>query len=191
MSYAAKYLQAHGQACTILRDVPVQSYASLKRSTRATRDPGARDAYWEGLILAESLLASGEVIQIGGTLYLVQSVDSDPASSELAFFAAKVNASLTLSRRVESVDENGNIIVVWQQIAANIPGFIQVVTAALRQQDPGLLSNTVYMAQVAKANNVQILDRLTFNSKNYQVDAIDEVGLPGVVRVQLSSDERP
>jgi hypothetical protein len=192
MSYAAKYLQAHGQACVIKRTPEVQSYASLKRSTRATRDPGTRDAYWEGLILAESLLASGEVVEIGGTQYLVQSVDADPASGELAFFAAKVNASLTHQRYTETVDPNtGNIIQGWTTLNASLSAFGQVVTASLRQTDPGLLETTKYVFFVPKVAGVQVMDRLVLGGENLQVNAVDEIMLPGVARIQAGQDVRP
>lgn len=191
MSYAARYLQAHGQACIIKRTPEVQSYVSMKRSTRGTRDPGTRDAYWEGLILAESLLASGEVIEIGGTQYIVQSVDGDPASGELAFFAAKVNASLTHQRYQETVDEYGNIIQQWITLNASLPAFGQAVTAALRQADPGLLETTRYLFFVSKTAGVQVMDRLVLGGENLQVDALDEIMLPGVARIQARQDVRP
>ena len=190
MSYATKYLQAHGQQCSILRDVQVQFHVSMKRSTRAIRDLGTRDAYWEGLILAESFLVSGEIIEIDGIQYLVQSVDADPASGETAFFAAKVNAFLTHQRYVETVDGYGNIIVAWQQIAANLPAFGQIVTAALRQADPGLLETTKYLFFVAKTAGVQKMDRLVLDNENLQVDDLDEIMLPGVARIQAGQDVR-
>lgn len=191
MSYAARYLQAHGQACIIKRTPEVQSYVSLKRSTRGTRDPGTRDAYWEGLILAESLLASGEVIEIGGTQYIVQSVDGDPASGELAFFAAKVNASLTHQRYEETVDEYGNIIQQWTTLNASLPAFGQAVTAALRQADPGLLETTRYLFFVPKTAGVRVMDRLVLGGENLQASAVDEIMLPGVARIQAGQDVRP
>jgi len=192
MSYAARYLQAHGQACIIKRTPEVQSYVSLKRSTRATRDVVLRDAYWEGLILAESLLASGEVIKVGSTQYIVQSVDGDPASGELAFFAAKVNASLTHQRYTETVDPNtGNIVQAWTTLNASLPAFGQAVTAALRQADPGLLETTRYLFFVPKTAGVQVMDRLVLSGENLQVNALDEIMLPGVARIQAGQDVRP
>lgn len=190
MGYAAKYLQAYGQPCTILRDVPVQSYVSLKRASRGATNPGTREAYWEGLILAASNLASGEVFQIGSDKYLTLSAGTDPATGELAVLVAKTNATLTHQRYTETVDENGNITQVWSILNADVPAFGIAVTAALRQQDPGLLESTKFIFQLAKSLGVQVMDRVVYNGANYQVDAVDDIALPGIVRIQLSTDTR-
>ena len=92
LSYASKYLEAHGQDATINRSPTVAIKVSMKRSTKATRDPGVRDAAWEGLAGAESALAGGEIMTVGLDKYLVQSVNVDVASGELSFFAVKTNA---------------------------------------------------------------------------------------------------
>jgi hypothetical protein len=192
MSYAAKYLQSRGQQCTILRTpTTAQSYVSLKRSSKSTSSPGSREAFWEGLILASSVLVSGEVFQIGSDKYLTQSANSDPASGELALFAAKTNATLTHQRYVETVDGSGNIVQEWQTINADVPAFGQIVTAELRQADPGLLDSARYLFQAAKSLGVQKMDRMVYNGANCQVDSVDDVALAGVVRLQLGADTRP
>jgi len=191
MSYAAKYLQACGQTCSILRTPAVQFYVSLKRASRGVANPGTREAYWEGLILAASNLASGEVFQIGSDKYLTLSTRTDPATGELVVLAAKTNATLTHQWYVETVDEYGNITQEWQTINADVPAFGQIVTAALRQQDPGLLDNARYVFQVAKSLGIQAMDRIVYSGANYQVESPDDVALPGVVRLQLGVDTRP
>lgn len=190
VSYAAKYLQAHGQQCTILRTPAVQSYVSLKRASRSTTSPGAREAYWEGLILADSNLASGEVFQIGSDKYLTLSAGTDPATGELSVLTAKTNAALTHLRKEEAVDEFGNITETWTTLNADVPAFGVAVTATLRQQDPGLLESTKFTFQLAKSLGIQVMDRIVYSGANYQVDAVDDVTLPGIVRVQLSTDTR-
>ncbi len=190
MSYAARYLQAHGQQCAILRTPTVQSYVSLKQSSRGTTNPGAREAYREGLILAASALVSGEVFQVGDNKYLTLSTGTDPATGELTVFAAKTNATLTHQRYVETVDEYGNIIQTWTTLNADVAGFGQIVTAELRQADPGLLDSARYLFYVAKSLGVQVMDRVVYNGANYQVESLDDIGLPGVVRLQLGVDAR-
>ncbi len=191
VSYVTKYLQTHGQTCSILRDPAVQSYVSLKRASSSATNPGTREAYWEGLILAASSLASGEVFQIGDDKYLTLSARTDPATGELAVFAAKTNAVLTHQRYAETVDEYGNIIQEWQTINTDVPAFGQIVTAELRQRDPGLLDNARYVFQVAKSLGVQVMDRIVYSNENYQVESLDDVALSGVVRLQLGVDIRP
>lgn len=191
MSYAGKFLQAKGQTCIISRPTPLTTKASIKRSTRASRDLGIREGYWEGLILASAGLQSGEVLTIGTNKYLAQSVNEDFASTEHAFFAAKCNAVLTHKRYTQTVDEQGNIIEGWQVLNAAVDAYGEIVTYRLRQEDPGLLDSTKYVFQVPKSMGVELLDRIVYNGSNYQVASIDDVALHGVCRIQLEIDVRP
>lgn len=191
MPYAGNYLKAKGQDCTILRDIPVNSKLSIKRSTKSSRDLGSREAYWEGLILADAALLSGEVLQIGSSKYLVQSTNPDPASGETALFIAKCNAVIQHKRYVEDVDDNGNLIQDWQTLHADVPCYGEIITYRLRQEDPGLLDSTKYTFQVPKALGVVLLDRFVYDENKYQVSSIDDIGLPGVARIQCEDDTRP
>lgn len=193
MAYAERFLKAHGQDAVIQRDVPVNTKVSIKRSSRAAYNIGLREGYWEGLVLADAGLQSGEVLTIGSDNYLVQSVNFDPASGECAFFAAKANAALTHKRLVETVDENNNFVLTWQTINADVPAYGEIVTYQLRQFDPGLLPGTRYIFQVPKSIGVIELDRMIYGegpNNKYQVDSIDDVALKGIVRIQLSVDVR-
>lgn len=194
MSYAEKFLKSRGQDCIIERTIPVNSKVSIKRSTKASRDLGIREGYWEGLILYDAGLKSGDILSIRDIKYLVQTVDYDPASMECALFAAKCNAILKHKRYVEDLDENNNIIQEWQDVNPdfiNIPSYGEIITYRLRQEDPGLLDSTKYTFQVPKSLGVVLLDRFVFNDDPYQVDSIDDVGMAGVARIQVSQDTRP
>ncbi len=194
MSYAGKFLKAHGQDCTINRNPAVTSKVSIKRSTRSSRDLGVREGYWEGLILASALLKSGEIVTIGADDYLTQSVNLDPESGEHAFFAAKCNAVLQHKRYIEDFDENNNIIKTWKTINGDVSAYGEIVTYRLRQEDPGLLDSTKYVFQVPKALGFVLLDRIIYgegSNNKYQIDSIDDVALHGVVRLQLKADTRP
>ncbi len=201
MSYAAKYLQSRGQVCTIYRhksltmqglvvDAP-KSYISMKRSTKAVRNLAVREGLWEGLILASSELASGEIFSIADDSFIVQTVSLDHASGELAWFAAKANAFLVHKRQEEWTDGKGNIFHKWLTLNGSVPAFGEVVTYQLRQVDPGLLDNTRYLFQVSKKLETQLLDRFVYQEESYQVNSIDDAALPGVVRIQLGIDVRP
>lgn len=191
MSYAGKFLKAKGQDCTINRAIPVNTKVSIKRSTRASRDLGAREAYWEGLILLESSIKSGEILIIGTDKYLVQSANYDLASGELVFFAAKCNAVLQHQRYEEDVDENGNVVHGWKTKNADVSCYGEIITYRLRQEDPGLLDGTKYTFQAPKSLGIVMLDRFVYDGNNYQVASIDGIGMSGVVRVQLQEDNRP
>lgn len=188
--YVTKYLQSKGQDCTILRSPKdISTKISLARSTKAIRIYGAREAHWQGLILSDSGLVSGDVFQANDMTFIAQSVNNDPASNEFAWFGVMVNAELGHWRLVEKV-ENGVIVQEWKQ-KDNVYAFGEIVTADLRQRDPGLLEGTLYIFQVPKSADIELLDRIVYNGKNYKVNAIDDIGLGGVARIQTGADTRP
>ena len=191
MSYASKFLTSRGQDCIIEREIPVDAKVSIKRSTKASRDLGIREGYWEGLIVNDSNLKSGEIISIRDTKYLIQSTNYDHASSEIAFFSAKCNIVFDHKRYVDDVDENFNPIQGWGDINDGVPSYGEVITSRLRQEDPGLLDGTIYILQVPKTLGVIELDRIIFSSEKYQVASIDDIGMSGISRIQLSRDFRP
>ena len=195
MSYASKFLNAKGQSCTINRTTSASSKVSIKRSTKAARDLGIREGYWEGLILADAALQSGEVLSItddrGTEKYLVQSVNTDYASTEHAFFAAKCNAVLKHKRYTQTVDEGGNLVEGWQVLNAAVDAYGEIVTYRLRQEDPGLLDSTKYVFQVPKSIAAELLDRIVRDGKNYEVVSVDDIGMSGVARLQVAVDVRP
>lgn len=191
MAYANKFLKSRGQDCIIERTAPVNSKVSIKRSTKASRDLGIREGYWEGLILEDSNLKSGEIISVRNIEYLVQSTNYDPASMQIAFFSAKCNATIQHKRHIEDVDENFNPIQEWTIINPDVPCYGEVITSRMRQEDPGLVEGTIYIFQVPRNLGVLELDRIRHNDKNYQVVSIDDIGLEGVCQIQLGMDNRP
>jgi head-tail adaptor len=149
-----------------------------------------REAFWEGLILANSNLVSGEIFQIGNDKYLTMSTITDKTTGELYVSAAKTNATLTHSRKEEAADTSGNITETWTALHSNISAYGQIVTAELRRTDPGLVDNAKYVFQLPKNIGVQAMDRLIYNGIDYQVESVDDIALLGVVRAQLSIDIR-
>jgi hypothetical protein len=161
----------------------------MKRSTRASRDLGVREGYWEGTILLDASLSSGEIMTIGDSQYLIQSTNFDPASSCTAFFAAKTNAVVHHCKISETVVDN-HLEISWPVANASVAAYVEVVTYSLRQYDPGLLEQTRYIAQVPKSISAVALDRFIMWDENYQVVSCDPVGMEGVARVQLGVDTR-
>lgn len=189
MSYTSRFLESRGQPCTVLRDIPISSKVSMKRATKATGNLAVRDAYWEGLILSSANLASGEVIEVDGIQYLAQTVETDYASGETHFFAAKVNAVLDIQRYEETVVD-GNIVQQWVMVAQDVPAFGEIITAAMRRYDEGIADNARYFFQIPKSIGVRKLDRVIYNDGLYCVESVDDVMLGGVVRIQVSVDTR-
>jgi hypothetical protein len=189
-SYAEKSLIAHGQDCTIKRNPIVTSKVLVKRSTKSSRDLGSREAYWEGLILLDASLVSGDIMTIGSNDYLVQSTNFEPASSATVFFAAKSNAILHHAR-ISEVAVSGNVVTSCPVINASVTAYVETVTYQLRQYEPGLLEQTRYLAQVPKSINAVLLDRMVMDGGNYEVVSIDKSGMAGVAKIQLGTDVRP
>ncbi len=204
-SYATKYLKAKGQDCQIPRPIvgvasglgetydPEYRYPtkiSLRRATKAIRIYGAREAHWEGLILSDSNLVSGEIFEANNMTFLVQSVNNDPATNELAWFAVTVNAVLGHWRFEKEYDENFNLIEEWVE-KGDVHSYGEIITAELRQRDPGLLEGARYVFQCPKDADIQLLDRVVFDDEPYMVEAVDPVAMPGIVRIQAGIDTRP
>lgn len=189
MSYTSRFLESRGETCTILRTIPVSTKVSMKRATKSTGDLAVRDAYWEGLMLASANLISGEVFDVGGIRYLAQTVETDYASGETHFFAAKVNANLTIQRYEETVVD-GNIVQQWVLVAQDVPAFGEIITAEMRRYDTGIADDARYFFQMPKPIGVRQLDRVIYNGGLYCVESVDDVMLGGVVRIQVSVDTR-
>ncbi len=190
--YASSYLRAHGQGCTIQREPEnVETKVSLQRATKAVRIYGAREAHWQGLILSEANLISGEVFDANEMTFLTQSVEKDPASGEHAWFAVLVNSYLVHKRENDTYDDAWNPITCWETINGEVPAFGEIINYQLRQQDPGLLEGTQYIFQVSKDIGFQQMDRIVYDGSNYKVESIDDIAMDGIVRLQASHDTRP
>jgi len=166
------------------------SYVSIRKATKSIRDLAARGSYVEGLILADSELAPGEVFVLRGEKYLVQNVRYDPASDELHFFATIANTTLQHKRLIEDVDEWGNMIKTWEILNADVPAFGEIITATMRQTDPGLLSNTRYLFQMPITVGIEEDDRVVHSNSPYKVVSVDDLMTPGIVRIQAAVDLR-
>ena len=70
-----------------------------------------------------------------------------------------------------------------------MPAFENIETYRLRQTPTGLLDSTKYVFQTSKAFDVQMLDRLVYNGKNYKPVSIND-SLSGIVEIQAAFDER-
>jgi hypothetical protein len=190
MSYTESFIRAHGDECVIKRTPEVASYVSIKPATQSYSDN--RDLYREGLVLATSELKPGEVMEVDSEILLIRSVYPDKQSGQLSFLASKANATLTQSRFEETTDEWGNVTQEWKTITDSVYSTAQIVSAALRQQDPGLLPTTKWVFLVPSTLPLQELDRLQFkpDGDKCRVDSIDDIRLPGLLRVQCSDDRR-
>lgn len=194
MGYYKRYLESYGEDCVIKRDSgDIHTKISKKRATTAIRDYGAREAYWEGLAPMDSGMKSGDIIIIRGEDYLSQSVMFEPSTKHIFFHCVKCNSTLIHQRKVEKVDSDFNISTEWENMNGSLKGFGEIVTSELRQRDPGLIETARYIFQFPKYTGdkeVRMLDRVIYEGRNYKVEVINEIGMVGVVRIQVSQDNR-
>jgi len=190
MNYSEKFIRTFGNKCIIRRLPSVISFVSIKPATQSFSDN--RALYREGLALATSNLSAGEIIEVDEETLLIRSVYKDKQSGQLSFIASKVNAVLTHTRFKEVVDEWSNVKQEWVVITENVYSTAQIVSAALRQQDPGLLATTKWIFFVSADMDLMELDRFQFkpNGEKCRVDSIDDIRLSGLLRVQCSDDRR-
>lgn len=186
MSYAGKFLKAYGQACTILRGKNASSYVSMSRIAKSVTEPR-----YEGLILKDSGLTSGECFQAGSKTYLVQKTEDDAVFGETAFFCIETNLVIQHKRQKEEIDSSRNVETSWKDVNSSVCCFGEAVTGEMRMHSPGLLEGTKWVIQASKSNAMQLLDRIVLpDGKNLKVISADSIGLPGVIRVQLDVDLR-
>jgi hypothetical protein len=180
----------NGEACSVVtRDPAVDSLCVLSHSTKSGMSFANRTDYWDGLIPSSVGVASGEVVSVVGKEVLVMSV-VDELRGVTSFMGVKSNASLDWNRQTTSVDANYNVITVWETVSAGIPAYGQLVTAQLRQEDPGLLPSTKYLFYLPASYGLQRMDRVVMNAANCQVDDLDGIILDGILRLQCSEDTR-
>lgn len=169
----------------------------LSRETKATTVLGKEYVY-NGVFSPESLINRGSLVQTEDTflvLTLRKTVDQDNYCS-----LVKTNAVVEVQRYQQAYDVNDNPVgdAEFTSVAADVVCFAQYVTAQLRQQEPGLLSSTVFVLQMQTNVDVKrpeetttaIPDRIVMGGKTYQVDEVDRMKYPNLLHVQLSEDRR-
>jgi len=149
----------------------------------------------QGTFLPEVTLPGGALVenQVTSETCLVRSIYPEVVGGEVVAKVAqmlKCNATITIQRETLTYDEFNNVTgSTWPDQATNVKAFIEVITQAMRQADPGLLPTTVARLYIQSSNPLAVLDRVVFG-KNYQVDAIDSFQSPGLHVAQLSLDSR-
>lgn len=187
-------VKLNGQICAILPRTPaVTSKCVLTPATKSGRWIADRTDYWDGLIPSDVAINSGEVVETvsatNNRSIIVMSIIDD-MRGVTHFLGARANLSLDWRQQSTSVDENFNVVTTWPLVSADVSAFGELVTAQLRQEDPGLLSTTKYLIFVPATYNVRAMDRVVFSAISCQVDSLDNIILDGIVRLQCSDDTR-
>lgn len=189
MKYTDRFIRRKGDACTITSRTPaVASTCIVAPATKGGWRIADRHDYWDGMIPVSAGLGAGEVISVSDKEILVMTT---AANSGVTFFmGTRTNADLDWQHPTPSTDVNYNVITTWPTVSASVPTFGQLVTAQLRQEDPGLLQTTKYLFLIPSTYKIPVMDRVIFNSVSCQVDALDDIILDGILRLQCSVDTR-
>lgn len=141
--------------------------------------------------LLEANLATGELIQtVDETFLCVVSKKENIQGTDASIIAHGLlcNATLTVTRGAPSYDENGNQTgETTTTIVDAAPCRADLVTARMRQEDPGLLTNAVMKVTAKVDAGVQKLDKATIAGNEYRVEHIDTLQIPGAMVLQLST----
>lgn len=194
---AIAHIKDRGQPCTVTdaSGGTTESFMLLKKVGTRT-DLKYIENFKEGLILAESGLVSGDLLDVdaGGTgtaKHLVITSQVDQATQQIAFQAVKINTTLEIQRQQETRDDNGNITgQVWVVIATDIPAYAGPSFSRMFQEDPGMVPAQTFQAIFRTGYDVQLLDRVVFSGIKCQVDFIDPLSSPGNYMLDVSNDTR-
>lgn len=169
----------------------------LSRDSKATTIIG-KEYMYNGLFSAKSPVEHGDIVQSEDS-FLVQTLRLTTEKDKYCSLI-KTNALIEVQRFKQAYDENDNPVgdAEFTSVAAEVACFAQYVTAQLRQQEPGLLPNTVFVLQLQTSVDVKDpqdsslaeRERIVMGGKTYQVDVVDRIKYPNLLHVQLSEDRR-
>lgn len=141
--------------------------------------------------LLESALITGEIVRYEDESLLtvvskLERIEGTPVS--IIAHGVICNALLTVTRKEPQYDEYGNVIgETPTTIIAPLPCRADVVSARMRQEDPGLLATTLLVVYASYNASLKQLDKANIAGNDYQVDHIDTLKIPGVMVVQLGT----
>lgn len=167
----------------------------LSRDSKATTIIG-KEYMYNGLFSPKSPVKQGDVVR-NDDCFLVQTMRLTTEKDKYCSLI-KTNAVIEVQRYQRQYDSNYNPIgdAEFVPVAAGVVCFAQYVTAQLRQQEPGLLPNTVFVLQMQTNVDVKkpedtstaVPDRIIMDGNTYRVDVVDRIKYPNLLHVQLSED---
>lgn len=167
----------------------------LSRETKATTIIG-KEYMYNGMFAPSSSVKPGDMLDNGDTFF-VQTLRLTTEKDKYCSLV-KTNATIIVLRYSQEYDDNDNPIgdAEYKPVVENVLAFAQLVTAQLRQDDPGLLHTTTHTLQLQKSVDIKDPqdaihpDLVVMNGNTYQVDSVDVVKYPNLLHVQLSDSVR-
>lgn len=140
--------------------------------------------------LLESNLVTGELVQTSDESFLcVVSKKEVIQGTDVSIIAHGLlcNTTLTATRDEITYDENGNPSGETPTTIVNAaPCRADQVTYRMRQEDPGLLAQTVLKIYAKNVAGLALLDKATVAGSDYRVDDINRLEIAGAMVLQLS-----
>lgn len=102
----------------------------------------------------------------------------------------RVNAYITIRTLADKYVNHKKVGTEEKTIAENCPTYYQDVSAEMHKYDAGLLPDTVKKVIIHNSVPVKLLDRVSFDEQDYQIDNIDTAKYVGLYELQLSKDTR-
>ncbi|MCY9593725.1 hypothetical protein PC41400_21600 [Paenibacillus chitinolyticus] len=185
---------SHRHASCLLDGQP--SKVILSRENRGG-SLASKELAYNGVFAPDSPVKTGSHIS-ADEAYFVLSV-RPTAEADKYCSLLKINTKVEVQRWAALFDaEERHMGSDFLPVVADVPAVAQFVTARLRQDDAGLLPTTAYVLYVQNSVDVRrpqdkdltSPDRVLLNGRGYQVDAVDDIKVPGLLHVQLSEDVR-
>jgi len=187
----AAHIANDGVSITITRTpTSYTGKAIISRFKGSYSDYATQNRRLMNLLLASNLVV-GEIVTAGSESYLtVVSKKEVVQGTDVSIIAHGMlcNTNLTVTRDTPTYDEYGNQTgSTPSTIISAVACRADVVNAAMRMVDPGLLASTVLKVYAKNDSSLVLLDKATVNSNYYRVDAIDTLEFPGCMVLQLSA----
>lgn len=184
---------AHRHTPCLVDGVP--DLVILSRDTRSTTIIG-KEYQYNGVFAPESLVKNGSLVETKDS-YFVQTLRLTTEQDNYCSLI-KTNAAVEIQWYKKTFDQYDNATTGFETVQSECIAFAQLITARMRQEDPGLLPSAVYVLQMQTSAVVRdprdagVLspDRVLLLGKPYKVESVDRVKYPNLLHVQLSEDVR-
>ena len=135
-------------------------------------------------------IQSGELIERTATGERFLIIAKQHSADCVQMQGRRINRSINVIRRVDKYENHKKVGAETKVIASAVPTYFEEINAAMRQYDAGLLQTTVKKFLVQTSIDIDLLDRIVLNGRNYQVTNVDTAKYVNLLDVQVSEDNR-
>lgn len=184
---ASAMFARYREICSV--DGKQDEYVLFTRIGRGTKRFLVNNVFW-GLLDSDTEFNTGDIVinSKNEKLYLV-ALAKNLQGVKGEFY--KVNATIDIKRISQEYDEYDNpISSSATTVYKDYECVYEYVSTKMHLYDYGLLDSTVMRFLLSKDVDIQMLDRIVLNGKNYQVNNIDDFSFSPFRYCQCSEDTR-